>query len=339
MQIPSLARLPTKPQASCTGRTVRWRQLSLNSVPVSERQGRVGVPERVADVQATLGATLVMDGRTRLGMVQLDAAAQEASGRILATVLMRRSYILSQLGRHSEALADIRRALRGIRSAGDSVWEARALMNRGLIHLTRGALARAEHDILRAEALFQGAGQELEAVDALGNRGLIAFYRGDIPRTLSLYDEAARRYAPISPAPPGLAIDRCATLMAAGLASDALELVEQVLTESAIQPRSRAELLLAAANAALAAKDPARALVAARKARRLFRRQDREWWEARAEFVIVRARRDSGERGGSLLEACIAVGNRMQELRTEDAPHALLLAGRFAAEQGSEVRP
>ena len=210
-------------------------------------------------------------------------------------------------------------------------------MNRGLIHLTRGALARAEHDILRAEALFQGAGQELEAVDALGNRGLIAFYRGDIPRTLSLYDEAARRYAPISPAPPGLAIDRCATLMAAGLPSDALELVEQVLTEPAIQPQSRAELLLAAANAALAAKDPAKALVAARKARRLFRRQDREWWEARSEFVIVRARRDSGERGGSLLGACIAVGNRMQELRTEDAPHALLLAGRFAAEQGSEL--
>ena len=38
----------------------------------------------------------------------------------------------------------------------------------------------------------------------------------------------------------------------------------------------------------------------------------------------------------SLLQACTAVGQRMHELRTEEAPHALLLAGRFAAEQGSE---
>ena len=230
----------------------------------------------------------------------------------------------------------MRRALRGIRRAGDSVWEARALASRGVIHLARGALANAENDIARAEELFQAAGQELEAVDSLRHRGLIAFCRGDIPRTLSLYDEAARRYAPISPAPPELAFDRCAALMAAGLPSDALEVVEQVLAESAIQPRSRAELLLAAGNAALAADDPAKALIAARKARLLFRRQGREWWEMRADLVIVRARRDSGEHGSSLLKACIAVGERMHELRTEDAPHALLLAGRFAAEQGSE---
>ena len=295
-----------------------------------------GSSERVADVQATLGATLVMDGRTRLGMAQLEAAARGASGRLLATVLMRRAYILSQLGRHPEALHDMRGALRGIRRAGDSVWEARALTNRGLIHLARGALGRAERDILRAEEMFQAAGQELEAVDALENRGQIAFWRGDIPRTLSLYDEAARRYARISPAPPELAVDRCVALMAAGLASDALEVVEQALTESAIQPRSRAELLLAAANAALAAKDPAKALIAARKARSLFRRQGREWWEMRADLVIVRARRDSGEHGRSLLQASTALGQRMHELRTDEAPQALLLAGRFAAEQGSE---
>jgi tetratricopeptide (TPR) repeat protein len=295
-----------------------------------------GSPERVADVQATLGATLVMDGRTRPGIAQLDAAAQAASGLLLGTVLMRRAFIFSQLGRHSEALSDMRRALKGIRRAGDSVWEARALTSRGLIHLARGALSRAEHDILRAEALFQAAGQELEAVDNLEHRGLIAFCRGDLPRTLSLYDEAARRYAPISSPPPELVIDRCAALLAAGLANDALEVVEQALTQSAIQPRSRAELLLAAANAALSAKDPAKALETGREARRLFRRQGREWWAARADLAIVRARRDAGERGRSLLVASAALGQRMQELRADDAPHALLLAGRFAAEQGAE---
>jgi tetratricopeptide (TPR) repeat protein len=295
-----------------------------------------GVPERFIDVQATLGATLVMDGRTRAGMAQLDDAAQGATGRLLATVLMRRAYIQNQLGRHAEALRDMRQALKGIRRAGDPVWEARALTSRGLIHLARGALGQAERDILRAEELFRAAGQELEAVDTLEHRGLIAFCRGDLPRTLSLYDEAAQRYAPISAPPPELVIDRCMALMAAGLPGDALEVVEQALSESAIQPRSRAELLLAAANAALSAKNAEEALSRAGEARSLFRRQKREWWAARADLAIVRARRDSGERGRSLLASCTAVARHMQELRAEEAPQALLLAGRLATEQGAE---
>ena len=295
-----------------------------------------GDPERFIDVQATLGATLVMDGRTKAGLAQLDAAAERATGRLLATVLMRRAYIQNQLGRHGPALRDMRLALRGIRRAGDPVWEARALTSRGLIHLARGALNQAERDILSAEELFRATGQELEAVDTLEHRGLIAFRRGDLPRTLSLYDEAAQRYAPLLSPPPELVIDRCTALLAAGLPGDAVEVVEQALMESAIQPRSRAELLLAAGNAALSARNASQALTRGREARLLFRRQGREWWAARADLVIVRARWDSGERGRSLLESCSAVARRMQELRSEDAPHALLLAGRLAAELGAE---
>ena len=151
-------------------------------------------------------------------MAQLDAAAQAASGRLLATVLMRRAYILSQLGRHPEALCGHATGTQGhSKGGGFSVGGPSPHEPRSSSTSPAAPLAKAEHDILRAEELFQAAGQELEAVDALGNRGLIAFCRGDIPRTLSLYDEAARRYAPISPAPPGLAFDRCAALMAAGL--------------------------------------------------------------------------------------------------------------------------
>ncbi len=286
--------------------------------------------DRIADIQATLGVALVMNGSTRAGLDRLDDAAAAASGETLAKVLMRRSYSLSQLGRHDAALADMSRALKGIRTTGDPVWEGRALTNRGFIHLARGSLTRAESDFIRAGALLEAANQELEAVDAVEHQGLVAFTRGDLPRALALYDQAAHRYAPIAAAPPELAIDRCSVLLAAGLADDALSVIEEALAEPAIQPRSRAELLLAAANASLAARDPAKALTAARESRRLFRRQDREWWAARAELAAIRARRDTGEGGAALLHASTVVAHQLQELRAEDAPHALLLAGRLA---------
>ena len=293
-----------------------------------------GTSGRIADVQATLGATLVMNGETRRGLSHLDEATASATGPVLATIRMRRAYILSQLGRHDEALLDIGLALKGIRAAGDSVWEGRALTNRGVIHLARGALTRAESDFVRAEVLLEAADQRLEAVDAVEHRGLVAFTRGDLPRALELYDEAARRYAPIASAPPELAIDRSSVLLAAGLAGEALTVIDEALAEPAIQPRSRAELLLAAANAALAAHDPAKALTAAREAARLFRRQDRAWWAARADLATLRARRDQGEHGKALLNAGITNARQLQSLRADDAPHALLLAGRLATVRG-----
>ncbi|CUR55843.1 Tetratricopeptide TPR_4 [metagenome] len=297
----------------------------------ARRSGETG---RIADVQATFGATLVMDGRTRRGLRHLDEATAAASGPVLATIRMRRAYIFSQLGRFDEALQDMSLAVKGIRAAGDTVWEGRALTNRGLIHLARGSLTRAESDFVRAETLLEEADQQLEAVDAVEHRGLVAFTRGDLPRALTVYDEAARRYAPLAAAPPELAIHRCAVLLAAGLADEAVTAIDAALAEPAIQPRSRAELLLASANAALAAHDPAKALVTARAATRSFRRQDRAWWAARAELAALRARRDLGEQGAALLRAGTAVARQLEALRAEDAPHALLLAGRLATVRG-----
>src|SRR5919107_2630616 len=69
-------------------------------------------PDRIADVQATLGAALVMDGRTAQGLAALTAAATSADGAVRARVLMRRAHVLSMLGRHTEALEDLRASLR-----------------------------------------------------------------------------------------------------------------------------------------------------------------------------------------------------------------------------------
>ena len=294
---------------------------------------RSGVPERAADVRASLGTALVLAGRTRSGLAELDRAADEASGAVLGRVLLRRGQIYSSLGRHEEGLLDLRRSLAGLRAAGDTLWQARVLNNRALIHVARGSLARAERDIVEAEGLFEDIGQDLEALYALHNRGIIAFCRGDLPATLRLLDSAATRYDALSVQEPELAFHRCQAFLAAGLTSEAVAVVEDALAQPAIQPVRRAELLYVAAVAALADGVPEASLARAREARGLFRRQGRTWWELRAELVMLRSRRALGQGGPALAARAAAVGEQLAALRSDDAPVALLLAGRLAAER------
>ena len=81
--------------------------------------GRSGDADRVADARATLGLTLVTRGRTREGLAQLGRAVAEARDPdLLAKVLMRRGVTLSWvLGRHDDALTDLRQALVGLPGA------------------------------------------------------------------------------------------------------------------------------------------------------------------------------------------------------------------------------
>jgi tetratricopeptide (TPR) repeat protein len=290
-------------------------------------------PERVADVRASLGTSLVLAGRTRSGLAQLDRAVQEARGAVLGRVLLRRGQIYSRLGRHDEGLLDLRRSLAGLRAAGDTLWQARVLNNRALIHVARGSLARAERDIVEAEGLFVSVGQDLEALYALHNRGIIAFCRGDLPATLRLLDSAAARYEALSVQEPELAFHRCQAFLAAGLTSEAVAVVEDALAQPAIQAVRRPELLFVAAVAALADGVPEASLARAREARGLFRRQGRTWWELHAELVVLRSRRALGQGGPALAARAAAVGEQLAVLRSDEAPVALLLAGRLAAER------
>src|SRR5258708_11029005 len=99
--------------------------------------------ERQADVLATLGIALVQAGRTMSGLANLDAAARIASGPSRGRVLLRRAGTFAILGRHPEALGDLRRAVTILRRAGDAMWEARALTLLGLTTLAPGYTERA----------------------------------------------------------------------------------------------------------------------------------------------------------------------------------------------------
>ena len=280
--------------------TAAIRELRI-ALRLAERSGR---PEREADVLATLGATLGRAGRSREGLANLGRAVDLSRGALTGRVLVRRADVLLILGRHREALDDLRSAIPRLRRSGDQVWEARSHNYRGFVQLALGGTKRADADFAVAERLYAATGQEFEYAEARQNRGLVAFSRGDLPTALGYLDEAGRRFAAVGVVWPELTIDRCGVLLAAGLSTEALTEMDQAIVRmeaEGAQATKRGELWFAAAAAALATGDLLAAQDRADRARRLFSAQHREWWSVRSSMVQLEARYLSGERGPHLL--------------------------------------
>ncbi len=292
-----------------------------------------GLPEREADVLATLGATLGRAGRSREGLANLDRAVELSRGALAGRVLLRRADVLLVLGRHREALEDLRLAITRLRRSGDQVWEARSLNYRGFIQLTLGGTRQADADFDQAGRLYAAVGQEFEYAETRQNRGMAAFARGDLPAALQFLGEAAEGFEGVGVVWPDLAIDRCAVLLAAGLTAEALAEADEVIGRmetGGVPATKRAEVLFAAAAAALAVGDPATAQDRAERARRLFSAQRRSWWSVRASMLQLEARYQSGERGPRLLRQVVRTAGRLDEFGASEASAAHLLAGRLA---------
>ena len=292
-----------------------------------------GRAEREVDVQATLGLALAWTGRSQQGLAILNRAVAASRGDLTGRVLMRRASVLRDLGRFHEAHQDLSRALPYFRRAGDTVWEARSLTHRAEVFLGLGLPGRAAADYARAEEMFATSGQEFEYAKARHNSGCVALIRGDLPEALTYLDEARSRYDELGEDLLRAAIDRCSALLAAGLAAEAAERPDGAL--SRLPPEGgiaykRAELLFAAATAALAAGHPAEARQRAAQARRLFRTQGRPHLEARASLVLAEARYAAGEHSPALLRYAEEVAARLDASRAGEAMQAHLLAGRIA---------
>jgi tetratricopeptide (TPR) repeat protein len=276
-------------------------------------------------------------GRTTDGLAAFNRAVQLASGVLTGQVLHRRGMVLWTLGRFSAALDDLRHAVSVLERAGDSVWTARAVNGRGLVYLSVGSLERADADFVAAGQLYAGTGQELESIHTVLNRASVASRSGDLPGALSYLDEAASRYQPLNVPTPSLSLDRCNVLLAAGLVSEALtEADTAVRNIEQAHGRStwEAELLLVAANCALAAAQPQGALDRAQFAYRLFRSQQSAWGQAHAGLVVVQARYAVDPASGWLLRAIGNAAVRLEELGSSEATQAHLLAGRVALALG-----
>ena len=298
---------------------------------------RAQAPDREADALAALGVALVHAGRTRQGLEALERGVAVSSGHTRARVLFRRAYASWVLGRHREALEDVRRAIPVLRQVDDVIWTARALTLRATVHLALGAVDRAEADFTAAEARWDTTGQDHDKADVVESRGLAAFRSGDIPVALRLLDEAEERYAKLGTPSFMLYIRRCEVLMAAGLAPEALAEADtaiEVLDGIRGQSTRKAELLLVAARAARLAGDPHTAIARAAVAVRLFAAQRRTWWETHARLVLIEARVAAGRGSGRLVADAAAVAERLASFGAPAAPEASLLAGRIALALG-----
>jgi len=298
---------------------------------------RIGSPASEADVLASLGTGLVQAGRTAAGLAAFDRAIALASGVLLGRVLHRRGAVYQMLGRYPAALQDLRRAVSLLERAGDGLWAARALNSRGLVHLLLGFPRRADSDFAAAELLYAQTSQELQAAHTVLNRGLAAYQSGDLPAALAYLDEADARYRPLGFATPALSQIRCMTLRSAGLATDALAEADAAVAEIERiggHRTWRAELLLTAAECALAAGEPAAAIERALVAYRLAGAQRSAWVQAHAALALVQGRHAVEPASGRLLFAARSAIGRIEQHDPGEAAAAHLLAGRLALDLG-----
>jgi tetratricopeptide (TPR) repeat protein len=289
-----------------------------------------GGEQRIADVLATQGGTQVVAGRSRTGLARLTRALELSRGGTRARAQLRRAHTLMLLGREREALGDLRAAISMFRSTNDVIWEARSLNNRCDVYLMLGSAGRAERDAVRAEQLFVACGQELEAVHACQNRGDIAYLRGNLPEALRLLALADERYRRLGVRFPEFVFDKCRVLLAAGLPSDALQVATGALDWPSLQPSRRADLLLAAATAALAAGQPERGEGFARQSSRVFQAQQRPWWLLRSRLMRLRCQFAAGQATPSMLKAATEIAQTLRAEHSDDATIAFLLAGEIA---------
>ena len=291
--------------------------------------------EREADVRATLGGTLVQAGRTRDGLSHLDAAASMLEGVPLARVLVRRARVLAfNLERLEAGAADLGRALHLLKGSGDDVWRARALNLQGITRGWLGDLDSARQAFAESLEIYTELGIGGDAAALVQNQGWVASLEGDLPRALEYYAEASRRFSALGVTSVDVVYDQCNAFLAAGLAADALDVVERALTARPLTVLERADLLLALAGAALAAGDAARARSAADEACRVFRRQGQEQHWVRAELIAIGARVDSTDRPARLLARLQTLLSVAREHASPQLPQALLVGARV----GSRVR-
>ena len=238
-------------------------------------------------------AALVLAGQSRRGLSVLDALLERSRGVPAGRILIRRAGVFYILGRNTEALRDARAAVGLLADAGDLVWEARALHWRAAVYLAMGDIERADRDYARVESLWLECGQQADYASARQERGLAAHARGDLPTALAHLDHAQVLYDRLGIFEADLFVNKCTVLLAAGLAQDALGEVNAAVARIEQDHGSatrRAELLYSSALAAVATADFGLAQERSAEALRLFRRQQRPWWAARAELVLLRCR-------------------------------------------------
>ncbi|MEV0567223.1 CHAT domain-containing tetratricopeptide repeat protein [Dactylosporangium sp. NPDC050588] len=282
------------------------------------------------EAESRMSHALILDdlGRPTAALREIDRAMADLQGRRRARASMQRALILRRLGFEREAMELYRDALRAFRRSGDAVWEARTLTNRGVLHGFRGNLRLAEADLRAAQALYNRLGMSTAAAQVEHNLGFVAAQAGDVPTALARYDRAHDRLWKTGVDAVSL-LDRAELLLSVRLLPEAGTAIraaiaactdghlDSVLGQAHLM-MARLALLTSGASgtsgtSATSGTQESRAAAAA--ARKVFARQKRAVWIARARVAELAAVVASGR----------AHRGTLRDLRT--AGRALIDAG------------
>ncbi|MEV1120380.1 CHAT domain-containing protein [Actinosynnema sp. NPDC049800] len=283
-----------------------------HSVRIAERAGSA---RSAALARMSLAFVLSNTGRHAQALRAINAALPNLRGVDAGSGRMQRGLVLHYLCRYDEALREYNAAIEVVRRFGERLVEARALNNRGLLRAYTGGLRAADEDFDRAAALYRDLDQALAVADVRWNAGISASRAGDVPRALTMFAEAEREYRRLAVPRPALLINRLELLVSVPLLEEARAAADRALGElGGDLVLARSEALFYRARIALLEGDLDRAVEMAVAARKGFRREKREVWAEGARHVELRAAYLSGQRTRALVTALTRVAGRLDAL-------------------------
>jgi tetratricopeptide (TPR) repeat protein len=279
-----------------------------------------------------------------------------------ATIRGQRGIILMRAGQHTESLQPLNEAValrEQVRAQGwrNDMALLADLSNRAHVYTAVGAPEPAGRDLRRVSTMAEEAKATAESDDDLHrlaviaaraqhNLGALAHRVGDYPRALRYEEEAGRSFGALEPSLlPKIRMDQAETLLAAGLAEEAANHLDEALPEMrklrGYQDLAEAEALRAAA--ALITGDQQTARRMADSARRRFIRRGNNTWAGIAALTKLRAEvaaaLDHGRPGTRLPARALELADELNGLRLiDEASVARLLAVRLLLRRGEVDR-
>src|SRR5262245_43096923 len=142
---------------------------ALRTFRAAVRAGeRNGYESRAAMARRNLAFLLAYAGKTKLALREIEAAREALSGIERARSEVFRIAVYGIAGQAETAIAGSGEAVRVLRRARDTIWEARLLYNRGAALAEIGDARGARRDLGRACRLYQALGQ----ADAVASAGI-----------------------------------------------------------------------------------------------------------------------------------------------------------------------
>ena len=243
----------------------------------------LGEESERSEAVISLAASVAMSEGLESALKMLKPEDLADDPLVQAHTLAQRAGLIARTGDLTQARDLFNTAIASLRHGDDSRWLALATGNRGLVHCYLGDFDDAEQDLAEAKGLYEAQGRRSSAAEMTQNLGFVLLQRGRIPEGLDHLARAEDVFVQVSKPLAEVRMDRAEGLVTAGLATEALSVLESAV--SAFQEAGM-EFELAEAHAAATMASAAAGVVdGARRhgavATSLFESQGREGWIAR----------------------------------------------------------